>query len=225
MARPALRPRLPLLLAVAAALAAAPALAGCIGTASAASAKAHRGAADDAARAWDAGAQLAQVVGVEGSLGALAALSGVREAGALAAADQDETVGDGLAEVWLYRYVAPAKDHSYVVVVDKAGGIVSKGAESEGARDAPLGTWDVDSDRALRLALDANEHLRRGVGGKLFGVVAVLQQEGPAAVWMVAGGGVGPSGAGGGEVLLDAVTGKILRSEGGSGDSTREWMG
>lgn len=223
MARPGIR--LSTLLA-SLAVAASLLVAGCVGTAAAASAKDNKGAADAAAKAWDPNAQLAQIVGVEGTLGAALSLMGVSGAGDFGSARDDQNVGDGLAEVWAYRYVAPSKAQAYVVVVGKDGGVTRQGTEAKRAEDRPLGAWEIDSDDALRVALDANEGLRNGVGRGLFGVVSVLHQEGGAnAVWLVAGGGADASGGGGGHVLLDALTGKVLSSEGGFGDAGRSWMG
>lgn len=223
MARPRLR--LSLLLA-ALALVAAPALAGCIGTAVATSAKEHKSAADAAAQAWSADARLAQIVGVEGTLGAAMSMFGAGPAGDFEAAGDDESVGDGKAEVWVYRYVAASKAQSYVVVVNKEGDVVRQGTEAKDADDRPLGAWELDSDEAIRVALEANEGLRRGVEGTLFGVVSVLHQEaGSNAVWLVAGGGAGNAGGGGGHVIVDALTGKVLSSEGGFEDAARTWMG
>lgn len=211
--------RLPVLL-VALAAALAPALAGCIGSASAASAKDNLGAADEAAKKWDSNARLAQIVGAEGTLGALASAFGGSSSD-LGDASDDESVGDGLAEVWIYRYVASSKSMSYVVVVSKDGAILREGQEAKRAEDQPLGQWSLDSDDAVKLALAENEHLRKGLESRFFGFAVVLHQEGAGnPVWLVAGGGGDFTSGGGGSVILDAVTGKILSSEGGSGSAS-----
>lgn len=209
--------RLPLLLA-ALSVAALPALAGCIGAAQAASAKDNLAAADAAARAWDAGARLAQAVGAEGTLGALASTFAGGSTEGLGASGDDENVGDGLAEVWAYRYVAAGKRESYLVVINKEGDVVHQGPEALRAEDRALDAWTLDSDDAVRIALDANEGLRTGLQGRFFGFVTVLAQEGAGnPTWLVAGGGGDFTGGGGGHVVLDAVTGAVLRSEGGAG--------
>jgi hypothetical protein len=211
MARPALR--LFLLFASIASLV----LAGCIGSAQAASAKQNMGAADEAARAWSADARLAQVAGVEGTFASLAAAFAQVSTKDFSQAGEDETVGDGLAEAWAYRYVAAGKDKSYVVVLDKEGNVVRKGEEAKRADDRPLGAWSLDSDEAMEAAVKANADLAKGLGSRFFGVVAVLHQEGAGPVWLVAGGGGDLDGGAGGHVLVDAVTGAILSSEGGFG--------
>lgn len=212
MARPALR--LSLLLVAVTSLV----LAGCVGSAQAASAKQNLAPADEAAKAWDADAKLVQVVGVEGTFASLAAAFAKASTQDFAQAGEDETVGDGLAEVWVYRYVAAGKAKSYVVVLDKEGNVARQGEEAKRDDDKPLGAWSLDSDEAMLLALKANDALAKGVQGRFFGVVSVLHQEGAGnPVWLVAGGGGDLTGGAGGHVVLDAVTGKVLSSEGGAG--------
>lgn len=195
-------------------------LAGCIGSASAASAKDNLGAADEAARKWDSNARLAQIVGAEGTLSALASTFGGSSSD-LGSAGDDENVGDGLAEVWIYRYVADSKSMSYVVVVSKDGEILREGQEQKRADDRALGPWSLDSDDAVKLALEANEALRKGLESRFFGFAVVLHQEGtPNPMWMVAGGGGDLNGGGGGHVIVDAVTGKIIASDGGFGSTS-----
>lgn len=212
MARPALR--LFLLFASVASLV----LAGCIGSAQAASAKENMGVADEAAKAWSPDAKLAQVAGVEGTFAALAAAFAQVSTKDFGKAGEDEKVGDGLAEAWAYRYVAASKDKSYVVVLDKEGSIVRKGEEGRRADDRPLAAWTLDSDAAMRIAVEANEGLAKGLDSRFFGVVSILHQpEGADPVWLVAGGGGDLDGGAGGHVLLDAASGKVLSSEGGFG--------
>lgn len=210
-------PRLPLLVA-ALSLAALPALAGCIGSAQAASAKENLGAADAAAKAWDPDAQLAQVVGVEGTFASLVGAIGMGSSQDFSQASDDENVGDGLAEIWAYRYLAPTKAKSFVVVLDKAGTILRESEEQKRDDDLVLGAWSVDSDAALEKAVAVNADLAKGLGSRYFGTVAVLHQQEGGAVWLVAGGGGDiATGGGGGQVVIDAVSGKVLSSEGGSG--------
>ena len=212
MARPALRLTL-LLLSVASLV-----VAGCVGSAQAASAKQNLAPADEAAKAWDPGARLAQVVGVEGTFALLAATVAQANARDFAPAGDDETVGDGLAEVWVYRYVAAGKEKSYVVVLDKEGTILRKGEEARREGDRPLASWSLDSHEAMEVALKTNEDLRAGIAGQYFGIVSVLhQEEGLNPVWLVAGGGGDLTGGKGGHVAIDAVTGTVLFSEGGLG--------
>lgn len=209
--------RLPILLALAS-LVASPALAGCIGTA-AASATEAMSAADEAARAWDADAQLVNIVGIEGTFPALvAAAFGASSGSDWSAAEDDKTVGDGLAELWAFRYVAPEKTRAYVVVVDKDDDVV-RAEESFRRDDEPLGSWSVDSDDALDIARDANDALAKGVARDEFGVFALLHHENGGPEWVIAGGGVDDLGVGGGFVRIDARTGDVLESAGGYRDA------
>ncbi|HEX2022717.1 MAG TPA: hypothetical protein VHH36_08380 [Candidatus Thermoplasmatota archaeon] len=205
-----------------------PLLAGCVGTAQA-TAMESRSAADEAAARWASDAQLAQVVGVEGSSSLASMASAFASSWGGGASDferagEDEEVGDGRAEVWAYRYLAASKDRSLVVVVDRDGAVLRQGEEGRDAREPTLGEWTVDSDRALALAKEANEGLRKGTSSEHFGTVAVLARDpgSPRAWWIVAGGGGSLSGGGGGFVKLDAVSGEVLESQGGFG-SIRDW--
>lgn len=202
-------------------LLAAPLLAGCVGTASAASAKEWQTPADEAAKAWDADATLVNVVGAEGTFPmALAARFFGFDDGAggedWAEAEGDEKVGDGKAELWLYRYVSENKETAYAVVVAE-GKVIRAEEDSRHEEDAPLGAWVLDSDAALAAALEANEGLRVGVQGEHYGIGAFLSRmdaDSPPR-WMIAGMGGGASGGGGGYVLLDAETGEVIESQGG----------
>jgi hypothetical protein len=220
-------------------LAMAPVLAGCIGTAQA-SAMEYHNEADAAAQRWDAGAQLVQIVGVEGrfpmasyAMGAFFGSAGAREDASSSdfeRASDDEKVGDGKAEVWLYRYIASGRNMAYIVVLDREGDILREGEESS-ARDfpTPIGArWAVDSDAALEIAKAANDGLRKGIDAQNFGIVSVLRHDPGStnAVWMIAGGGGDFNGGGGGFIEIDAANGKVLKSEGGYGtmqDFARAW--
>lgn len=204
-------------------LAATAALAGCLGTA-AATAMQTRDEADAAAKRWDKGAMLAQVVGVEGSssLAGLAAAYGA--SGDHSRGADDEEIGDGRCEVWVYRYVASAKPKAFVVVVDREGNVLRAGEETRTREDAtPLGAWSIDSDRALEIAKDASAGLRDGAGKDHFALASVLRHAPGArhATWTIAGGGGDMSGGGGGVVEIDAVDGRVLSAHGGSGS----WSG
>lgn len=209
-------------LALALLLAAAPLLAGCVGTA-AASAAELRSEADNAAREWDATAKLAQAIGIEGTFPMMAAMAfagyGAGTTEGSASAQEDEDVGDGKCEAWIYRYVADDKADVFVVVVDADGKVVHTETAERTDDDAALGAWNVDSDAAVEKALQANEGLRNGLGQEHFGFVSILGQHESAAnaAWLIAGGGGSALGGGGGFVVIDAVTGDVLLSEGGFG--------
>lgn len=197
-------------------------LAGCVGTA-AASAAELRTDADDAARAWSADAQLAQAVGIEGTFPMammLAAMgAGGVDSGSESAAKEDEKVGDGLCQAWVYRYVSATKpDEAFVVIVGSDGDILQQSAEARGEDDEPLGQWTLDSDAAVEKALAVNEGLRTGLGSERYGFASILgQHEGaPGPAWLIVGGGGSSAGGGGGFVLIDAVNGVVLANEGGA---------
>lgn len=135
------------------------------------------------------------------------------------AADDDD-VGDGKCELWAYRFISPNKPgQAYVVVVDRDGELVHQGIEDKDGDDVPLGAWEIDSDEAADIALDANEGLRQGTSSEHYGIILVLghDEDRGNAVWFIAGGGGDSSGGGGGMVILDGVTGEVYESQGGFG--------
>lgn len=216
-------------------------MAGCI-TAQA-TAMQYRDAAHARANEWDSGAELAQIVGVEGqfesamSSGSFGGSSGSGSYGGYGdyggsgdtrvrsshgdapywdRAKDDPRVGDGRAEFWVYSFVAEGRDETFIVVVDQDGQVIDNGTEAK-EDDVPIGTWNVDSDRALQIAKDNNEGIRRGTDSDNFGLVMVLDRDPDQdnARWTVVGGGGDASGGGGGVVIIDAVTGEVLSSQGG----------
>lgn len=199
---------------------AAPLLAGCVGSASAASAREWQSPADEAAQEWDADAQLVNVIGVEGTFPVqlAAMLFDFHESAGEADwndAQEDDEVGDGKARLWLYRYVAPEKDAAYLVVVAK-NKVIHEAEDERRADDTPVGEWVLDSDAALDVALGHNEALSAGVERERYGIGAILTRESADATptWLVAGLGADLNGAGGGFVLIDATSGDIIASEG-----------
>lgn len=212
-------PRSVLGLALALAMASS-ALAGCLGTAGA-TAMQHKSTAQEEAQAWSKEARLVKVVGVEGLFNATpgfasSALAPQAPWWDRAASDPDP--GNGFAEVWVYRFVDPGADGLvFTVVVDASGDIVAAEEDEASSQATPLGTWSVDSDEALGIALEVNRGLREASGTAHFGLVSILEhdadREGP--VWRIAGGGGDEDGGGGGHVLLDAVTGQVIESQGG----------
>lgn len=130
---------------------------------------------------------------------------------------QDDNVGDGRCEFWVYAYVAEGRDEAYVVVVDRDGNVLDEGTVDRDTDMVPVGEVNVDSDRALEIAKENNEGLRQGVESDNFAVVSALHREQGEdhATWLIAGGGGDSSGGGGGMVVIDAVTGEVLESQGG----------
>lgn len=188
----------------------APAFAGCVGTAQA-TANESLQPADAAAKGWDADAQLARIVGVEGQW-VVGAPGGGQD---WSKAADDDSIGDGRAELWMFRYVAPDKTQAYVVMVDKSGKVVDQAEERRTSEDAPIGAWSLDSDEALSIALKANEGLQQGVEKESFGIVSVLRDDGDGAQWIIIGGGLSSGAVGGGIVILDAQSGDVITSQGG----------
>lgn len=230
-----MRRMIPLAIAL---LAAAP-LAGCI-TAQA-TAMQYQDAAHARAQEWDNRAELAQIVGVEGQFeaamsdgswggsggyGGWGSWGGSSDARVQSShgdaafwdrAKDDPNVGDGRAEFWVYTFVAEGRDEKFIIVVDQDGEVLHNGTETREDEDVPVGTWNVDSDRALQIAKDNNEGIRRGTDSDNFGLVMVLDREPDQdhARWLVVGGGGDASGGGGGIVVIDAVTGEVESSQGG----------
>lgn len=196
-------------------------LPGCVGSA-AASAVEAMSVADAAARAWDEDAELAQALAYEGSF-PVALLMQYAEhrmgsADDFERAKADRRVGDGLAEVWAYRYVATGKETSYLVVVDRDDNVLREEELPLRDEDAPLGAWTLDSDDAVAIAFSENAYLAKGLEHDNFAIFAVLHSEEGTPEWLVAGGGAGGGSMVGGFVRLDAQTGKVLASEGGEMD-------
>lgn len=209
-------------LAFALAAAASLLLAGCVGTAQA-TAMSTRTPADDAAKRWDPNAELVAVVGMEGSWGSSSGnpfgawTSSGTSASDWSRSSQDGKVGDGRCETWMYRYVSPTKSGAYVVIVDRDGKVTKEGPDKRKSDDVALGAWQVDSDRALEAAKNANAGLKQGVESANFGFVSILHRDDDYtnAVWLIAGGGGDSTGGGGGMAIVDAVNGAVLSSRGG----------
>lgn len=202
-------------------LVAAPALAGCLGSAQA-SAMDQRDPAQEEAESWSSDAELALVVGLEGeAANAYGGYDGGNdsfEEDYWSRAEEDDSRGDGQAELWGYGFVSESKpDEVFYVVVDADGEVVDTRTDSRDDEEA-LGEWEVDSDEAAEIAREENEHLRAAEEADNSGFVFVLHEDDDYTnpVWIVAGGGGGDSGGGGGIVIIDAVTGDVLESHGGS---------
>lgn len=210
----------PALLAV---LLIAPALAGCLGNAQA-TAMEHRDTAEAHAAEETNNPRIVKIVGAEGTFSGMAGMDGAwTDADYWDRARDDPNPGDGHAEIWVYQFVGEDDpDTLYTVVLDRDGEVV---AESQDARDGedPIGEWNVDSDEAMETAKEANDGLREGLSADNHGVALILEDDGSHAnpTWRIAGGGGGADGAGGGTVLVDAVTGEVLESEGGSWSGSR----
>jgi hypothetical protein len=191
-------------------------LPGCIGTA-AATATQSLTSAEQAAHAWDPGAQLAQAIGLEGTYPMMAALMGAAtRSGDFEKAKDDKSVGDGRCEAWLYRFVAPDKESAYVVVVDSDGKVLRQAEDAKREGDVALAAWSVDSDAALAAAKTASPALAKGIAAKDFGIASVLRSgEGARPEWFIIGGGGDASSGGGGFARIDATTGRALDAQGG----------
>lgn len=131
----------------------------------------------------------------------------------------DGDVGDGRCEFWVYAFVAEGREEAYFVVVDRDGDILDEGAAERDDDLRPVGEWNIDSDRALDIAKENNQGLRQGLDSENFSVVSVLNRDAGEdhATWTIVGAGGDASGGGGGMVVIDAVTGQVLRSHGGFG--------
>lgn len=215
-----MQPRLPASLVLAALLLASPALSGCLGTAQA-TAKDHRSTAEDRASDWAGSPRLIEAIGVEGSFPTSFGASETnadQQADYWSKARDDPDVGDGHAEIWVYRFVSEEMPGTVLtVVVDKDGEVVHTHRADRAGDEAPIGEWEVGSDEAIETAKEANQGLREGTDKEHFGLVMRLAEDDDHdnPVWLIAGGGGDRSGGGGGVVTLDAVTGEVLSSSGG----------
>lgn len=202
-------------------------LSGCIGTA-AASAMEAQSPANEAARQWKPEAELNGVMGMEGTLHMewmAAMMMQMAEPASDSSstpphfdeAEKDKRVGDGRSMVWAYRYIAPDTPGFFVVIEQDENVVYTKYINDDDQKGRSLGQWVIDSHEALRIAKEHNEGLREGVKGEQFGIMEKLErvETQEHATWIVAGGGAGPSGAGGGMVEIDAVNGAVLQNEGG----------
>lgn len=199
-------------------LLAAPALAGCLenqGTeAPGATALDLRPVAEDRASQWSSDARLSKAVTQEG-----------RQAG-LYAGDEDRPEDepywqrnvddgnvDGRAEVWQFEFVSASRNGTVLqVVVDADEAVVSTSTEDRQPGDAPVPADVLDSDEALEAAKAGYADLRRGLEGPNATVSLQLEHEADRGEpeWEAAGGGDD----GGGRVVVDAVTGEVLKAEG-----------
>lgn len=199
---------------------------GCVGNA-AASAVDAMSVAERAAKAWNEDAELAQALAYEGSFPAALLMQwaeyGIGSREDFEKAREDKRVGDGLAEVWAYRYIAAGAESSYLVVVDRDDNILRETELPAREIELPLGEWSLDSDDAVEIALRENENMRRGLSRDDFAIFAVLHSEEGAAEWLVAGGGMTGLDVLGGFVRIDATDGDILASEGGEFGAADSW--
>lgn len=194
-------------------------MAGCL-TAQA-TAQSLQPAADAKAQSWDRSARLVVITGMEGGnaelIGQAAAMGGA-EGDHWSRAQDDPEPGNGRAELWVYTY--RNDDGEYlVVVVDRDRQILDE-LELPAFMDFPaIGHYQVDSDRAMQIAMKEHEGLRDARDGDGFGVMSTLVRpdvdDNP--LWVIMGGyGSMPSG-GGGMVILDALNGEVKASMGGWG--------
>lgn len=174
--------------------------------------------ADARAEAWDRDAVLVAGVGVEGQTGHL-----VRErpmwaeaSRHWARAEQDAVIGDGNAEVWSFLYHGGGRQ-ALLVMVDGSGGLLVEEEVEPESELHPVGSFEVDSDEAMGIALEENEALREAREDGSFGVLSLLArpQEDAGPLWIVLG-GVGDTwdqeDGMRGTVYLDAVTGEVSGS-------------
>jgi hypothetical protein len=134
-------------------------------------------------------------------------------------AEEDDSRGDGEAVVWMYLFVSPNKPEKvFKVVVDEEGEILDAEEEDREGDLAALGEWSVDSDRAAEIAVENNDGIQAASESENDHFFYILddQDDHENPVWGIAAVGGDESGGGGGYVEIDAQTGDVLESEGGS---------
>lgn len=213
----------------------ATALAGC--TSAQATASQLQAQADERASDWDDEPELLLIVGTEGNIAMQSMMGAYGFEGADAPAVQeaaaqdfwdrvedDPEPGDGKGELWLYVYRNAEGTNHLLVVVDRDRKIIYEDETDGTDLGYAVGTYNIDSDQAVTIAMEANEHLGDAMEADNFGFVIALMREAPQdnPFWIVAGGGGGPEGGGGGYVKLDAKSGDVLETQGGGG-SPENW--
>jgi hypothetical protein len=204
------------------------ALAGCL--ASAATAQSVQPDADAYAQSWDADARLVAIIGLEGRSAELASMgldwmSDEDEHWERAEADPEP--GNGQAEVWVFSYHG-SEDRALHVVLDGKGEILDAFEEARLTDLLPVGDYQVDSDEAMSIAMSENEGLQDARERDSFGVMSMLARpmEDYDPTWVIMGGfGDFREGAGGGFVVIDAMTGEVLFSHGGFRSWQSGWDG
>ncbi|MGQ0535244.1 MAG: hypothetical protein ACT4PT_04150 [Methanobacteriota archaeon] len=154
--------------------------------------------ADEEARRWDAEATICGVV-----------VAGVGGLASVLPRFLRPLVPLPASPVFVFRYRAPAKEPTFVVVFHPRGTLRSAAAGPRDAEDRPLGPWTLDGADAIRRAAAADGGLRRALdAGAVPTVILRRPAEGNAAWRIVAARRA--AGGGGGSVVIDAVTGDVV---------------
>ncbi len=221
-------------------LLAAPVLAGCIGSASAATAKGELSTAEQEAQGWASDAELASIVGVEGPFVGdwdgpyddWAAPSGEHRGAAYwSATESDDQVGDGRCAVWLYVFIADSKPgEQFGVAVDEDGEVLATETDEREEDLVPVGEWRIDSDEAMERAMDRSDRLQEARESDDHSLVMALGREDPEenAAWVIVAFGHNEEGGAFAFAIVDAVTGQAFAfddSWGFDGDWDGDWGG
>ncbi len=203
-------------------LASAAVLAGCTAQAMpSGTAMATQPPADEAASQWAADAQLVGILGVEGAWSG-SSFGGYSDHGQgdfYSYSGNDHKI-DGRCEIWAYLYLSESKNMVLTVAVDAEGNVVDK--EEEAADDeVPVGAYSVNSDEAIRIALDASEQLAASQDHENHHAMLALGRDDTdePALWMVTGGGYDDGDYVGAMVLIDATDGSVLMAQDFGGDA------
>ncbi len=169
--------------------------------------------ADQHAASWASDARLVAIAGIEGSWSGQYGDYGFGFDGHEDRAVSD-TKTDGRSELWVFRYISLTKQMTYNVVVDANGKLLGSEEDEIEDDDVPLGSYSVESDEAVRIAMDHSQELAESQSRSNHGSVSVLGQDadsGP--IWAIVGGAPdSQKGYIGGVVILDARSGQVLFS-------------
>lgn len=175
-----------------------------------------RDLAEETAEEWNGNASLTYVVGIEGAPGPVLETIGDAPWGNMSVwerASEDDQVGDGRAEAWLFLFTA---EHSALdVVVDKHQEVVDVEQRAvENPSDGLDEPCCVGSDEVAAVAVASNQAIERVLEEPEASLLLVLDREqdrGP--LWRMM---ATSDGQDGGVTVVDARSGQVLSSHAGT---------
>lgn len=211
-------------------------LSGCLESSPQLTAMQARDEAASTAAAWDADAQLVFIVGLEGratndylrdflgnQLFSEMGFEGFEETDADGTPhwermESDTDPGNGRAELWLLHYKSPSQDGELVLLLDRDGNVLDRMNQTDPLEGQSVENFTVDSDEAVATAMTASDQLRetRESRNVFIGSALLYDPSHGGPVWTVTAIGGDLSGISGGVVQLDAITGDVIYTDGGS---------
>ncbi len=133
--------------------------------------------------------------------------------------ESDSDPGNGKAELWLLHYTSPTRTDELVLLLDRDGNVLDRMNQTDAPSDGgSVANFTVDSDEAVATAMAASDELRetRESSNVFIGSALVFDPSQGGPVWTVTAIGGDLDGIRGGVVQLDAVSGEVLFTDGGS---------